>query len=150
MVSKSVAKFGGEIMPIMTGCTKGGKHSYPQEMVSFIFDLWKDPLFVERITPFVIDASFQLPDRAILEQVISTCYQASLLKEEERPVRFRLIIRAPEHFPANDGPPTGLHRLQFSRPRPFNEYELYRLAPAADFYRSLIGISLDPEEGAQI
>lgn len=136
-------------MPITTGCLRPGLHAYPEELVAFIFELWQDQQFQERLRAAGIDPSVQFPERAVFQQLISTCYQASLMREEERPVRFRLIIRAPELFPADEGPPTGLHRLRFARTRPFNEYELHRLAPAADFYRTLIGVSLDGEE-AQI
>jgi hypothetical protein len=125
-------------------------HAYPRELVSFILDQWKDPFFAERLSSAGIDPSVQLPDRSVLEQVISTCYQASLMREEERPVLFRLIIRDHHLFLPDDGPPTGLHRLQFTKMRPFNEYELYRLAPAADFYRALIGVALGEEERVQI
>lgn len=125
-------------------------HSYPAEFASFILDRWKDPLFIERRTSAGIDPSAELPGRSVLEHVISTCYQASLMREEERPVMFRLIIRDHHLFPPDDGPPAGLHRLQFSRMRPFNEYELHRLAPSADYYRALIGVSLDPEMRPQI
>lgn len=125
-------------------------HAYPRALVSFIFDQWKDPLFIERLRSAGIDPSIQLPQRSLLEQVISTCYQASLMRDEERSVRFRLIIRDHQLFPPGDGTPTGLHRLKFVRMRPLNEYELYRLAPAADFYRALIGVSLDREERARI
>ena len=124
-------------------------HSYPKDLVNFIYDTWKDAAFVARLCREA-DCSFKLPERGVLEQVLSTCYQASLLREEERPVMFRLIIRDSYLFPAEEGPPTGMHRLIFSRTRPFNEYELHRLAPAADFYRTLIGISINPVDGAQI
>uniref|UniRef100_C6DZZ1 DAC domain-containing protein n=1 Tax=Geobacter sp. (strain M21) TaxID=443144 RepID=C6DZZ1_GEOSM len=124
-------------------------HSYPRDLVSFIFERWQDEAFVARLCREDV-GEFQLPDRGILEQVISTCYQASLLREEERPVMFRLIIRDSYLFAAHEGPPTGMHRLIFSRTRPFNEYELHRLAPAADFYRTLIGIFVEPAQGAQI
>jgi len=137
-------------MTITTGCMKPGLHAYPADLVSFIFDRWQTPLFQERLRSAGFDASFPLPDRAVFGQVISTCYQASLMREEEREVRFRLIIRAPQLFPADEGPPTGLHRLEFARIRPFNEFELHRLAPAADFYRTLIGVSLDGKGGVQI
>ncbi len=125
-------------------------HAYPRELVSFIFDRLKDPLFMERLSSAGIDPSIEFPDRSMFEQLISTCYQASLMREEERPVLFRLIIRDHELFPPDDGPPVGLHRLQFARMRPFNEHELCRLAPAADFYRALIGVSLDRQKRAQI
>src|SRR5208337_2681631 len=91
-----------------------------------------------------MDVKFdQLPDSAVLERLISICYQTSILLEEERPLRFRLISRDPEKLPAEDGPPDGLHRLIFSEPRPFNEYELRKLAPAVDYSRSLIGIKVN-------
>ena len=125
-------------------------HAYPRELVSFILDRWKDPLFMEHLSSAGIDPSCVLPDRSILEHLISTCYQASLMREEERPVMFRLILRDHNLFPPDDGPPIGLHRLQFARMRPLNEHELCRLAPAADFYRALIGVTLDRQNGAQI
>lgn len=137
-------------MPINEGCMRPGMHAYPEELVSFIFDLWGNPLFMERLRLAGIDSSVQLPGRDVLQKIISTCYQASLLREEERQVRFRLIIREPELFPADEGPPTGLHRLRFCNSRPFNEFELHRLAPAADFYRTLIGVSLDRDNDVQI
>ncbi|HTP64578.1 MAG TPA: diadenylate cyclase [Geobacteraceae bacterium] len=137
-------------MPITMGCLRPGVHAYPEELVSFIYDLWADPSFLERFSEAGIETSGQLPDRPMLQKIISTCYQASLLQEEERQVMFRLIIRPPELFPADEGPPTGLHRLRFCRNRPFNEYELHRLAPAADFYRTLIGVTIDGSDGAQI
>jgi len=137
-------------MSVMARCPAPFGHAYPKDLVSFIYERWQDASFVERFCPSAADCAFTLPDRSVLEQVLSTCYQASLLREEERPVMFRLIIRDSQLFPAEEGPPTGMHRLIFSRSRPFNEYELHRLAPAADFYRTLIGISIDPVDGAQI
>jgi hypothetical protein len=125
-------------------------HAYPQELVSFILDRWKDPLFAEQLSAAGIDPSIELPDRSLLKQVISTCYQASLMREEERPITFRLILRESKFFAPDDGPPAGLHRLQFSRVRPFNEYELYRLALAADYYRALIGIAPGRKKGVHI
>ncbi|WP_166173015.1 putative sensor domain DACNV-containing protein [Rubrobacter tropicus] len=86
-----------------------------------------------------------LPEASVMEALLSTCYQASLLREEERPVIFRMIFASPEEFPEGDGPPEGLHRLEFDKPRPFDEHELRRLSPAADFDRSLIGVSHDDD-----
>ena len=120
-------------------------HSYPRELVSFIYDLWKDPQFSEGLRSIGMDSSFQLPDRSLFEHMISVSYQASLAREETRPLMFRLILRPPELLPADMGPPTGLHPLTFTRPRCFNEQELCKLAPAADFNRTLIGICLDQE-----
>ena len=140
----------GNAMPILTGSLKTRVHAYPQELVSFIFDLLNDPLFMERLRADGIDPVVLLPARAVLEQVISVCYQASLLREEERPIMFRLIIGAPEIFPAHEGPPTSLQPLTFARKRPFNEYELRRLGPAIDFSRMLVGVCLDQKNVPQI
>jgi hypothetical protein len=80
-----------------------------------------------------------LSDEA-LEDLVSTAYQASLLRDEERPVTFRLLLREPDALPPYGGPPTGFHPLRFDEPRPFDEEELRRLAPAAKLQRSLIGV----------
>lgn len=129
---------------------EGSLHAYPRELVSFIFGQWANPSFKERLGSAGIDPSVQLPERFVFEQIISTCYQASLMTDEERPVKFRLIIRDHHLFHPDDGPPTGLHRLQFARVRPFTASELYRLAPAADFYRALIGVVVGHDNSIQI
>jgi len=92
------------------------------------------------------DGHAGLPEPPVLEALLSTCYQASLLREEERPVIFRTIFADPQDFPEGDGPPDGLHRLEFEEPRPFDEHELRRLSPAADFDRSLVGVYRDDGE----
>jgi hypothetical protein len=127
------------------------QHAYPQELAAFLSAHWDEPATCPD-TPAAIagDAAEPLPDTLTLETLLSICYQASLLREEERPVRFRLILRAPEQFAAAEGPPTGLHRLLFTTPRPCTEHELRRLSPAVEFYRSLIGVRLDPKQGLQI
>lgn len=84
-----------------------------------------------------------LPEPRLLEEVLSVCYQASLLREEGRPVTFRVAFGAPDAFAATAGPPAGLHRLLLSDWRPFDEHELRLLASAAVFSRSLIGATAD-------
>jgi hypothetical protein len=126
------------------------RHSYPGEFVSFILDRWKNPPLPERLPTSCIDPACQLPDRSVLEQIISICYQASLKKEEGRPVMFRLILGDHYLFHHDCGPPTGLHSFRFEKMRPLTETELYRLAPAADFYRALIGVTISQEKRVQI
>lgn len=126
-------------------------HAYPYELAVFLRERWNDPTaLLDAPATVTGDDSVPLPDPPLLEALLSICYQASLLREEERPVRFRLILRAPDQFPDSDGPPTGLHRLVFTTPRPCTEHELRRLSPAVEFYRSLIGVQLDREQGLQI
>ncbi len=60
-------------------------------------------------------------------------YDATLLREEGRPVTFRLALSEPGLFDDAAGPPSGLHRLVFARPLPLDQHELRRLAPAAAF-----------------
>jgi hypothetical protein len=81
-----------------------------------------------------------LPDTVALRHLLSVAFQASLLREEDRPVRFRLFVGEPERITSHLGPPEGLQRLRFSRPRPYDEHEIRRLSQAAKYHRSLIGV----------
>ena len=76
----------------------------------------------------------------VLRELLSTAYQASLLREEERPITFRILLAEPEALPDAQGPPAGLHALRFDEPRMLTEDELRNLAPAAKMQRSLIGV----------
>jgi Probable sensor domain DACNV len=107
--------------------------AYPADLARFVCGVWDE----ERDGP--------LPDEGTVEDLISACYQASLLREEERAVTFRVILCDPERLPPNEGPPGGIHRLEFPGPRPFDIQEVRRLSPAADYYRSLIGVCLGEE-----
>ncbi len=90
------------------------------------------------------------PDRNTLTELIRVCFQASMMREEARPVTFRLILAEPGRFQAEQGPPTGLHRLELAESRPLNALELRRLSPAANVQRSMIGVRVDPRDGLRI
>lgn len=119
--------------------TRGGvdsaaaAHAYPRELSLLVQERWRA-------------WRDELPELASLERLLSTCYQASLLREEDRSVTFRAALAAPDVFAREGGPPTGLHSLVFGEPRPFDPHELRRLAPAAIFQRSLIGVCLKPDQ----
>ena len=81
-----------------------------------------------------------LPDAAALEGFFAACYQASMLREEERPVIFRAILAEPALFDPEGRPPEDLQRLEFPRSLPFDPRELRRLSVAADPQRTLIGV----------
>ncbi|MGA2735241.1 MAG: putative sensor domain DACNV-containing protein [Syntrophobacteraceae bacterium] len=125
-------------------------HANSRDLALYVTDHWGDTRLFESSSVIDCGPGDSLPDQNTLDHLISCCYQASLLREEGRPVRFRLILREPGCFDGKDGPPTGLHRLLFSEPQPFDENELQRLSPAADFYRSLIGVRHGAHEGLQI
>ncbi len=131
-----------------TGEERSRKHAYPGELASFVREHWEDSSRDAEGAEGEGDDS--LPAAPVLEALLSTCYQASLLREEERSVTFRLIFAEPHLFPEEEGPPERLHRLEFTEPRPFDERELRRLSPAADFERSLIGASPDGGGGIRI
>jgi len=120
-------------------------HSYPAELADFVRANWHDTSDLAREYCKAVDEDDALPEPAVLSRMLSICYQASLLREEERPVRFRVILRSPDGFPPPGGPPYGLHRLLFAEPRPFTPDELRRLAPAVDFYRGLLGADIGPD-----
>lgn len=91
-----------------------------------------------------------LPDAAALEGFFAACYQASMLREEDRPVVFRAILAEPALFDPEGRPPEGLQRLEFPSPLPFDPRELRRLSVAADPRRALIGVCRDGDGGLRI
>jgi hypothetical protein len=118
-------------------------HAYPSDLAALVLERWSDALTSGR-------TDVRPPDAAALTAVLSTCYQATLLREEGRPVTFRLALSDPDAFDAAAGPPSGLHRLLFTRRLPLNPHELRRLAPAATFSRSLIGMTLVGPSGPEM
>jgi hypothetical protein len=114
------------------------RDAYPADLAEFVRERWDEEM------------AGPLPELGTLETLISACYQASLLQEEERAVTFRVILCTPDRLPPNEGPPGGVHRLEFPEPRQFDIQEIRRLSPAADYYRSLIGVYADEEGSLRI
>ena len=119
-------------------------YTYPGDLARFVRDRWRD---VPEPTTGGVDP---LPDAATLESFFAACYQASMLREEERPVTFRAILTEPALFTPEGRPPEGLQRLAFPRSLPFDPRELRRLSVAADPQRTLIGARRDGEGGLRI
>ncbi len=115
-------------------------HAYPQDLASFVRERWD----------VAVPGADTLPEPAVLETIVSGCYQASLLREEERAIMFRMVLCDPNQLPNREGPPSGLHKLEFPEPRPFDVQELRRLSPAADYYRLLVGVRFEEERGLRI
>jgi hypothetical protein len=109
-----------------------GDLSYPADLTERVLTRWQEARTAGEINE-------PLPSPGDLATILSICYHASLLREEGRPVTFRLALSEPGLFNDADGPPSGLHRLMFARPLPLDQHELRRLSPAAAFSRSLIG-----------
>ncbi|HEY2516028.1 MAG TPA: hypothetical protein VGI39_34390 [Polyangiaceae bacterium] len=101
------------------------RHAYPAQLAAYVRELWP------------VDAE---PLPSGLEEILSTVYQATLLRDEERQVTFRIVFAPAESFSPGAGPPRGHLRLLFERARNFDEHELRRLSPAAKYARSLVGV----------
>lgn len=92
-------------------------------------------------------------DAPTVEQIRQACdvlYASSLLKEEGRPVRARVMIAPPEAFTVTEGPPDGAHAVRFVTPHPLTSNEIKRLSPAASFFHSVIAIWPDRDRGFRI
>lgn len=112
------------------------KHAYPAELAASVRERW----CADGAPRDVAVPAADLPELETLEQLLSIAYQASLLREEERPVIFRLLLADPHDFPPDAGPPWGLYRLLFTHGRPLDAAELRRLSPAVKYHRTLIGV----------
>lgn len=111
-------------------------HFYPSELAHFVKQHWSHVCSAPRN---------DLPPFEALEELLSVCYQASLLTEELRSVTFRVVILDPESMPAEDGPPRGYHRIRFTQPRALDPHNLRKLSPAVEFSHSLLGLRMGPE-----
>jgi hypothetical protein len=103
-------------------------HSYPAQLAEMVKKAWPR------------ESLARLPQEHHLRQLIDIAYHASFLRDEDRQVRFRLIFGDPSFFPPEDGPPSGLMPLTLDPSRPFDEQEIRKLAMAALFFRSMIGV----------
>ena len=114
---------------------------YPRDLAATLQRMWEPEPFFEG-WPRV-----ELPPKAVLEQFLDVCYHASMLTEEGRPTVFRIVL-LPSGSPASprhgeELPP--VTRYTFSRPIPFTETELRRLAPVADPRKVLIAVEVTGE-----
>jgi hypothetical protein len=123
-------------------------YAYHDDLARLIRDCW--PTEAEDRTDRDPFATVPLPPPPFFENLLSICYQVSMLREEDIPVSLRILLAGPELFSNQEIPPMGLHRLVFAKPRPCNETELKKLSPAVDFSRSLVGVTLDQEGEWQI
>jgi hypothetical protein len=101
-------------------------HAYPPDLAGYLASHWP------AATPLTLPIK-------LLNEALSTAFQASLTLEESRPTRFRLLLTPVDQLPENGVPNSGVLRLKFDQARPLNADELRRLAPAVPFETALIG-----------
>ena len=97
--------FEGKLTPAGYGHATPG-YEYPGDLARFVRDRWRD-------IPGPPGGADPSPDAAALEGFFDTCYQASMLREEERPVVCRAVLAEPALFEPEGRPPEGLQRLKF-------------------------------------
>ncbi len=90
-----------------------------------------------------------LPELAELTGFIAGAYQASLLREEDRPVQCHLLLRPGPALPPDQPPPTpeataAYQLLAFSAPRPYTAQELRRLSPTTQRPGTLLAVEAAP------
>ena len=122
-------------------------HAYPTEFAQFVSSRWE--LAGGDLSESEGPKGFS-SDLERLEPLLTVCYQASLLREELRPVMLRVIFCQPSFFPQGGIPPEGFHILEFDSPRPFTPQELRALSHAANFHRSLVGVGIHPNGALHI
>src|SRR5215469_1684389 len=115
-------------------------HTYPRELAEEIISAW----------PEVTNPLDDLPPKEALTFLLSEAFQASLLREESRPIRCRLVLINRFELSEVEGPPTGMQVLELQDERKLGAQEIRRLSPCATFYRSLIGVYWDPAKGFRI
>jgi Probable sensor domain DACNV len=111
---------------------------YPGQLAELVKKVWP------------AEAIEHLPGDSQLRLLLDVAYHASLLREEQRPVTFRLLLGSPDEMVKPELPPISLAGFPLDRARPFNEQEVRRISMAADFFRSLIGVHADREEQLKI
>lgn len=102
-------------------------YAYPPDLARYVEARWP------------VDAKLWL-SHDLLEEALSTAFQASLTVEESRPTRCRLLLTSPELLPEAGAPRQGVLRLSFEEQWPLTAEQLRRLAPAVPFETSLIGV----------
>ena len=74
-----------------------------------------------------------LPPKEALISLLNEAFQASLLREESRPITCRLILINPSELSEAEGPPTGMHVLQLEDERKLSAKKFGGLALVQHF-----------------
>jgi hypothetical protein len=115
-------------------------HWYPRELAEQIWSLWNRS-----------DGEVTALDSVeTLKCFLSIAYQASLLREEGRPVECRITLSDPKNLEAARLANIGFHLVRFARRRSFAEQEIRRLGPATGFYRAMIMVEWSASRGFEI
>jgi len=130
--------FGRTVLEVST--IEANAHSYPRELAEQIWSLWNRP-----------DGSNTALDSVeTLNSFLSIAYQASLLREEGRPVECRITLSELKNLEPAGLAAIGFHLVRFAKRRSFAEQEIRRLGPATGFYRAMIAVEWSVSRGFEI
>src|SRR3984893_18973574 len=87
-------------------------YSYPGQLTELVKRAWPADLLT------------YLPTDWQLRLLLDVAYHASLLREEQRPVTFRVLLVNPEETVKPELPPISLAGFPLDRWRPFNDQEV--------------------------
>lgn len=90
------------------------------------------------------------PAESMILELCDVLYATSLLKEEGRAVRARIILAPPEAFAPTAGPPDGIHAIRFTVQHEFTANEIKRLSPAVGFFHTVLAVWPDRDRGLRI
>lgn len=112
--------------------------TYPRDLYTDLQRVWNAEPLSSR-WPRV-----DLPEKAVLDELLDVCYHASLMSEEGRPIVFRVALitsTSSVHPPREQPIPLEpIMRYVLSQPVPFSTGELRRLAPVADPRQVMIAV----------
>lgn len=108
-------------------------HAYPPDLASYVEANWPGP------QPLPVSSR-------LWSDALSIAFQASMMSEELRPTRFRLLITPVDALPEDGIPNIGVLRLRFDESRPLRADELRRLSPSAQFETALIGAHAEDDQ----
>ena len=115
-------------------------HSYPRELAEQIWSLWNGS-----------DGSNTALDSVeTLNSFLSIAYQASLLREEGRPVECRITLSELKNLEPARLAAIGFHLVRFAKRRSFAEQEIRRLGPATGFIEPMIAVEWSVSRGFEI
>ncbi|MCC9645138.1 hypothetical protein LOC71_22900 [Rhodopirellula sp. JC740] len=112
-----------------------GLSSYPTEMALVLAKQWEQLEYPVEL----------LPDSRSLIALLDVCYQASLLREEDAPVRCRIVYANPTQLNSFASEQSRPHVLTFAEATPLSPHNLRKLYAAADFYRAVLAVHTDDE-----
>src|SRR5262249_28684296 len=115
-------------------------HTYPHQLAELLWPTW----IAQDGTHAAIDSA------DTLGAILSIAYQASLLREESRPVECRIAFLGFDKVDSHSLARIGFRLFRFARPRSFVEQEIRRIAPATGFYRSMISVQCSEKRAFQI